>query len=163
FAACIWPASGIRSGSPSRGCRHWRRTERAGCFRRDELASPNVSKDIPSLAAAGGRSMLLPNGHAEAKSCTVSHHILLARGCSAARLRIWSRVAASLLDFRPASLSEVRAGECPDGRDHWEPDMLRQLFAPQLVALYVLIGTTIYVHFRGKQRLRFARQLGDPS
>ena len=41
--------------------------------------------------------------------------------------------------------------------------MLRQLFAPQLVALYILIGTTIYVHFRGKQRLRFARQLGDHS
>jgi beta-hydroxylase len=41
--------------------------------------------------------------------------------------------------------------------------MLRQLFAPQLVALYILSGTTIYVHFRGKQRLRFARQLGDHS
>jgi beta-hydroxylase len=43
------------------------------------------------------------------------------------------------------------------------PGMLRQLFAPQLVALYILIGTTIYVHFRGKERLRFARQLGDHS
>ena len=41
--------------------------------------------------------------------------------------------------------------------------MLTQLFAPQLVALYILIGTTSYVHFRGKQRLRFARQLGDHS
>ena len=41
--------------------------------------------------------------------------------------------------------------------------MLRQLFAPQLVGLYILIGATIYVHFRGKQRLRFARQLGDHS
>src|SRR5215470_13116170 len=41
--------------------------------------------------------------------------------------------------------------------------MLRQLFAPQLVILYVLAASTIYVHFRGKQRLRFARQLGDHS
>ncbi|MCS3450969.1 MULTISPECIES: aspartyl/asparaginyl beta-hydroxylase domain-containing protein [Bradyrhizobium] len=41
--------------------------------------------------------------------------------------------------------------------------MLRQLFAPQLVILYVLVVSTLYVHFRGKQRLRFARQLGDHS
>ena len=41
--------------------------------------------------------------------------------------------------------------------------MLKQLFAPQLVILYVLAASTIYVHFRGKQRLRFARQLGDHS
>ncbi|MGY4178276.1 beta-hydroxylase [Bradyrhizobium sp. USDA 4518] len=41
--------------------------------------------------------------------------------------------------------------------------MLRQLFAPQLVTLYVLVASTLYVHFRGKQRLRFARQLGDHS
>src|SRR3569832_1941779 len=41
--------------------------------------------------------------------------------------------------------------------------MLKQLFAPQLVILYVLAASTINVHFRGKQRLRFARQLGDHS
>src|SRR3954454_18517601 len=41
--------------------------------------------------------------------------------------------------------------------------MLKQLFAPQLVILYVLAASTIYVHFRGKERLRFARQLGDHS
>ena len=41
--------------------------------------------------------------------------------------------------------------------------MLRQLFAPQLVGLYILVASTIYVHFRGKERLRFARQLGDHS
>src|SRR3569832_623294 len=41
--------------------------------------------------------------------------------------------------------------------------MLKQLFAPQLVILYVLAASTIYVHYRGKQRLRFARQLGDHS
>jgi beta-hydroxylase len=42
-------------------------------------------------------------------------------------------------------------------------DMLKQLFAPQLVVLYLFAASTIYVHFRGKQRLRFARQLGDHS
>src|ERR1700743_718408 len=41
--------------------------------------------------------------------------------------------------------------------------MLKQLFAPQFVVLYVIAITTIYVHFRGRQRLRFARQLGDHS
>src|SRR6201984_1607591 len=41
--------------------------------------------------------------------------------------------------------------------------MLRQLLAPQLVGLYILFASTLYVHFRGKERLRFARQLGDHS
>jgi beta-hydroxylase len=41
--------------------------------------------------------------------------------------------------------------------------MLKLLFAPQLVGLYILFASTLYVHFRGKQRLRFARQLGDHS
>jgi beta-hydroxylase len=41
--------------------------------------------------------------------------------------------------------------------------MLKQLFAPQLVGLCILFASTLYVHFRGKQRLRFARQLGDHS
>ena len=41
--------------------------------------------------------------------------------------------------------------------------MLRQLFAPQLVCLYILVAATLYVHFRGKHRLRFTRQLGDHS
>ncbi len=41
--------------------------------------------------------------------------------------------------------------------------MLKQLFAPQLIGLYVLVASTLYVHFRGKERLRFARQLGDHS
>ena len=41
--------------------------------------------------------------------------------------------------------------------------MLKQFFAPQLIALYILIASTSYVHFRGKQRLRLARQLGDHS
>ena len=41
--------------------------------------------------------------------------------------------------------------------------MLQQLFAPQLVVLYVLVASTLYVHFRGRERLRIARQLGDHS
>src|SRR6266478_6602195 len=44
-----------------------------------------------------------------------------------------------------------------------ELNMLKQLLAPQLVALYVLAACTVYVHFRGRQRLRIARQLGDHS
>jgi len=41
--------------------------------------------------------------------------------------------------------------------------MLQQLFAPQLVILYILVASTLYVHFRGRERLRIARQLGDHS
>src|SRR5438477_72124 len=41
--------------------------------------------------------------------------------------------------------------------------MLQQLLAPQLVVLYVLVGCAVYVHFRGRERLRFARQIGDHS
>jgi beta-hydroxylase len=32
--------------------------------------------------------------------------------------------------------------------------MLQQLFAPQLVVLYILVASTLYVHFRGRERLR---------
>jgi beta-hydroxylase len=49
------------------------------------------------------------------------------------------------------------------GHDHGDGPMLTQLFAPQLVGLYILVASTLYVHFRGKERLRFARQLGDHS
>src|ERR1700761_8981285 len=41
--------------------------------------------------------------------------------------------------------------------------MLKALIAPQFIGLYVLAASTVYVHFRGKQRLRFARQIGDHS
>src|SRR5438045_6574747 len=41
--------------------------------------------------------------------------------------------------------------------------MLQQLFAPQLVILYILVASTLYVHFRGRERLRIGRQLGDHS
>src|SRR5258708_25486818 len=41
--------------------------------------------------------------------------------------------------------------------------MLKQLLAPQLVCIYVFAASAIYVHFRGRQRLRIGRQLGDHS
>ena len=41
--------------------------------------------------------------------------------------------------------------------------MLQQLFAPQLVFLYILVASTLFVHFRGRVRLRFTRQLTDHS
>ena len=41
--------------------------------------------------------------------------------------------------------------------------MLKLLLAPQFVGLYVLAASTVYVHFRGRERLRLGRQLGDHS
>jgi beta-hydroxylase len=41
--------------------------------------------------------------------------------------------------------------------------MLKQLLAPQLIAIYIFAASAIYVHFRGRQRLRIGRQLGDHS
>ena len=41
--------------------------------------------------------------------------------------------------------------------------MLKQLLAPQLVVIYFLALSAIYVHFRGRERLRIARQFGDHS
>jgi beta-hydroxylase len=41
--------------------------------------------------------------------------------------------------------------------------MLKQLFAPQFIGFYVLAASTVYVHFRGRERLRPGRQLGDHS
>ena len=41
--------------------------------------------------------------------------------------------------------------------------MLKQLLAPQLVGLYILVACTVYVHFRGRERLKISRQLGDHS
>src|SRR5258708_35530315 len=41
--------------------------------------------------------------------------------------------------------------------------MLKQLLAPQLVGIYILAACAIYVHFRGRERLRIGRQLGDHS
>lgn len=35
--------------------------------------------------------------------------------------------------------------------------------APQLLLLYALVGSAIYVHFRGRERLRVGRQIGDHS
>lgn len=41
--------------------------------------------------------------------------------------------------------------------------MLMRLLAPQLILLYALAGSAIYVHFRGRERLRWSRQIGDHS
>jgi beta-hydroxylase len=41
--------------------------------------------------------------------------------------------------------------------------MLKQLLAPQFVGIYILAACTMYVHFRGRERLRIGRQLGDHS
>src|SRR5215475_5560857 len=49
------------------------------------------------------------------------------------------------------------------GPQSWEWSLLKQLLAPQLIGIYLLAASTLYVHFRGRQRLRIARQLGDHS
>lgn len=41
--------------------------------------------------------------------------------------------------------------------------MVVRLFAPQFLVLYVFAASAIFVHFRGRERLRFSRQLGDHS
>jgi beta-hydroxylase len=41
--------------------------------------------------------------------------------------------------------------------------MLKQLLAPQLIGLYILIACTLYVHFRGRERHKISRPLGDHS
>jgi Aspartyl/Asparaginyl beta-hydroxylase len=41
--------------------------------------------------------------------------------------------------------------------------MLKLLLAPQFIGLYVQAVSTVYVHFRGRERLRLGRQLGDHS
>jgi len=41
--------------------------------------------------------------------------------------------------------------------------MASELLAPKFIILYVFIVSTLYVHFRGKKRLSFSRQLTDHS
>lgn len=41
--------------------------------------------------------------------------------------------------------------------------MVRYVFAPPLIVVYVLIVSALYVHFRGKERHKFQRQLTDHS
>src|SRR5882724_11975980 len=36
-------------------------------------------------------------------------------------------------------------------------------FAPQFIALYLFVASAAYVHFRGRERLRVGRQIGDHS
>src|ERR1700726_1289184 len=41
--------------------------------------------------------------------------------------------------------------------------MFARLLAPQFVILYVFAASALFVHFPGRERLRFGRQLGDHS
>jgi len=41
--------------------------------------------------------------------------------------------------------------------------ILRELVTPKFLVLYAYLGCVLYVHFRGKERLRFTRQLGEHS
>jgi len=38
-----------------------------------------------------------------------------------------------------------------------------RLLAPQFLILYAFTASAIYVHFRGREKLRLGRQLGDHS
>jgi aspartyl/asparaginyl beta-hydroxylase (cupin superfamily) len=41
--------------------------------------------------------------------------------------------------------------------------MLESLLAPQFIALYCLVAAAVYVHYRGRVRHGFRRQLTDHS
>jgi beta-hydroxylase len=40
---------------------------------------------------------------------------------------------------------------------------MQYVFAPQFVVLYLFAASALYVHFRGRERLRIGRQIGDHS
>jgi beta-hydroxylase len=42
-------------------------------------------------------------------------------------------------------------------------ELIHQLLSPKLFVLYALVASAAYIHFRGKERLSFARQLTDHS
>src|SRR5258708_40367727 len=42
-------------------------------------------------------------------------------------------------------------------------EILRQAITPKFLILYAFIGSALYIHFRGKVRHKFARQLTDHS
>ena len=42
-------------------------------------------------------------------------------------------------------------------------NILRELATPKFIVLYVYLASVVYMHFRGKERLRFLRQLTEPS
>jgi len=41
--------------------------------------------------------------------------------------------------------------------------VLRELATPKFIALYIYLASVMYMHFRGAERLRFLRQLTEPS
>src|SRR3954470_149631 len=43
------------------------------------------------------------------------------------------------------------------------PDFIAQVFAPKLIVLYIFIASAMYVHYRGRVRHGFFRQLTDHS
>ena len=47
----------------------------------------------------------------------------------------------------------------------WGPGGFRMhyVFAPQFIAVYLFAASAVYVHFRGRERLRIGRQIGDHS
>jgi beta-hydroxylase len=49
------------------------------------------------------------------------------------------------------------------GQSNWPWFILHELITPKFVVLWVLLASALYVHFRGKVRHKFARQLTDHS
>src|SRR5258707_9567470 len=79
------------------------------------------------------------------------------------KVRFLSLCVSCLEAFRIGFCEMLRLREVLAGHDHRKGKMLKQLLAPQLVVIYFLALSAIYVHFRGRERLRIARQLGDHS
>src|SRR5260370_39020201 len=79
------------------------------------------------------------------------------------KVRFLSLCVSCLEAFRIGFCEMLRLREVLAGHDHRKGKMVKQLLAPQLVVIYFLALSAIYVHFRGRERLRIARQLGDHS
>jgi beta-hydroxylase len=43
------------------------------------------------------------------------------------------------------------------------PELFASVFAPKLIILYIFIASAVYVHYRGRVRHGFFRQLSDHS
>jgi beta-hydroxylase len=57
-------------------------------------------------------------------------------------------------------MTRVRRGICPETR---LPPLLSTLLAPKFLFLYAFVASALYVHFRGRVRHTFVRQLKDHS
>ena len=49
------------------------------------------------------------------------------------------------------------------GQSNWPLFILHELITPKFIVLWVFLASALYVHFRGKVRHKFARQLTDHS